>query len=309
MLAIAFRRLLAAIPTLAMILIAAFTLMHLAPGGPFTKERQVPPEIERRLEERYGLDRPLHEQILSYVAGVARGDLGPSMTYKDKTVLDIVAEGLPTSALIGASAMALALLCGVGFGVAAGLNQNRWPDAGLMGAAVLGVCLPPLVMGPILALVFGVNLGWLPTVGLHRDEFGVRFLVLPVLTLALPQIAIISRLTRAGLIEAMRGNAIRTARAKGLPEWRVVLRHALPVALLPVVSYLGPATAGVLTGSFVVETVFQLPGVGRQFIIGALDRDYTMVAGVVLIYAVLIILFNLIADLLYRALDPRARTA
>jgi oligopeptide transport system permease protein len=308
MIALAFRRLLAAIPTLAMILIAAFTLMHLAPGGPFTKERQMPPEIERRLVERYGLDKPVHEQLASYLVGLARGDLGPSMIYKDKDVLDIISEGFPTSALIGASAMALALALGVSLGVWAGLNQNKLWDSSLMAAAVIGVCLPPLVMGPMLSLVFGVNLGWLPTVGLHRDEYGVRFLVLPVLTLALPQVAIISRLTRAGLIEAMRANPIRTARAKGLPEWRIVLRHALPVALLPVVSYLGPAAAGVLAGSFVVETVFQLPGVGRQFIIGALDRDYTMVAGVVLLYAALIILFNLAADLGYRALDPRART-
>lgn len=303
------RRLITAIPTLLAIVIAAFVLMHLAPGGPFTKERQMPPEIERRLLAEYNLDQPIHEQLLRYLGGLARGDLGPSMTYKDKEVVDIIAEGAPTSAILGFSAMALALVVGCALGVYAAMRQNRGEDYAVMALAILGVCLPPLVMGPVMQLVFGVQLHWLPTQGLYRDEYGLVYLFLPILTLALPLIAVISRLMRASMIEALRSNAIRTARAKGLPERAVVWRHALPAALLPVVSYAGPALAGVLAGSFVVETVFALPGIGKQFVLAAQQRDYTLVMGVVIVYAILIILFNLIADLSYRWLDPRARSA
>jgi oligopeptide transport system permease protein len=306
MLALAFRRLLFAVPTLLAIIALAFALMHAAPGGPFTKERQLPQEIEQRLKAEYGLDLPVHEQFFRYVGGLMRGDLGPSMTYKDKTVADIIVEGLPTSAMIGVSAMLLALLVGGALGVAAALRQNRAQDYAVMAGAVLGVCLPPLVMGPLLQLAFGIELGWLPNAGLHRDQFHPAYLVLPVITLSLPLIATVSRLMRASMIETMRSNAIRTARAKGLPEAQVIWRHALPAAALPIVSYAGPALAAVLTGSFVIETVFQLPGVGRQFITGALTRDYTLVMGVVIVYAALIIVLNLIADLIYRVLDPQA---
>lgn len=308
MLAQAVRRLIVAIPTLLAIIAAAFVLMHLAPGGPFTKERQVPPEIERRLEQKFGLDLPIGLQLTRYLGGLVRGDLGPSMAYKDKDVVDILAEGAPTSAILGLSAMALALLIGGGLGIMAALRQNKAQDYLVMAFAIAGVCLPPLVVGPVMQLWMGVELQWLPTAGLHRDEFGLRYLILPVITLSLPLIAIISRLMRASMIEALRSNAIRTARAKGLPEARVVLRHALPIALLPVVSYAGPALAGVMAGSFVIETVFQLPGIGKQFVIAAQQRDYTLVMGVVLVYSLLIILLNLAADLLYRVLDPRART-
>jgi oligopeptide transport system permease protein len=307
MFALAVRRLVLAIPTLFAIIAAAFVLMHLAPGGPFDKERQMPPEIERRLVAEYGLDRPIHVQLFNYIGGLARGDLGPSMVYKDKNVIDIIAEGAPTSALLGVSAMVLALLVGGGLGVMAALRQNKTQDYAVMALAVAGVCLPPLVVGPLLQLGLGVQLQWMPTAGLHRDEYGLRYLVLPVLTLSLPLIAIISRLMRASMIEAMRSNAIRTARAKGLPELQVVLRHALPIALLPIVSYAGPALAGVMAGSFVVESVYQLPGVGKQFVLAAQQRDYTLVMGVVLVYSVLILVLNLAADMLYRVLDPRAR--
>lgn len=308
MFALAVRRLFFAIPTLFAIIAAAFVLMHLAPGGPFDKERQMPAEIERRLVAEYGLDRPIHEQLFSYIGGLARGDLGPSMVYKDKNVIDIIAEGAPTSALLGLSAMALALFVGGGLGVMAAIRQNRAQDYAVMALAVAGVCLPPLVVGPLLQLSLGVQLQWMPTAGLHRDEFGLRYLVLPVLTLSLPLIAIISRLMRASMIEAMRSNAIRTARAKGLPELQVVLRHALPIALLPIVSYAGPALAGVMAGSFVVESVYQLPGIGKQFVLAAQQRDYTLVMGVVLVYSVLILFLNLAADMIYRVLDPRARS-
>lgn len=309
MLAQAVRRLLIAIPTLLAIVAAAFVLMHLAPGGPFTKERQMPPEIERRLVEKYGLDLPIGQQLVNYIGDLVQGDLGPSMTYKDKAVVDIIAEGAPTSAILGLSAMALALLIGGGLGILAALRQNKSQDYLVMVIAIAGVCLPPLVVGPVAQLLFGVQLQWLPTGGLHRDEYGLIYLVMPVLTLALPLIAIISRLMRASMIEALRSNAIRTARAKGLPEAQVVLRHALPIALLPIVSYAGPALAGVMAGSFVIETVFQLPGIGKQFVIAATQRDYTVIMGVVLIYSFLIILLNLAADLTYRVLDPRSRTS
>lgn len=309
MLAQAVRRLIVAIPTLLAIVAGAFVLMHLAPGGPFTKERQVPPAIERRLVEKYGLDLPIAEQLARYVGGLFRGDLGPSMVYKDKTVADIIAEGAPTSAILGLSAMLLALVAGGGLGIMAALRQNRTQDYVVMAIAIVGVCLPPLVVGPLVQLIFGVQLRLLPTGGLYRDEFGLRYLILPILTLSLPLIAVISRLMRASMIEALRSNAIRTARAKGLPEAQVILRHALPVALLPIVSYAGPALAGVMAGSFVIETVFQLPGIGKQFVLAATQRDYTLVMGVVLLYSCLIIAFNLAADLFYRVLDPRARTA
>jgi oligopeptide transport system permease protein len=309
MLAQAVRRLFFSIPTLIAIVASTFVLMHLAPGGPFTKERQMPPEIERRLLAEYGLDLPVHEQLGRYLAGLAQGDLGPSMTYKDKDVLDIIAEGAPTSAILGLSAMVLALLAGGGLGVMAALRQNRAQDYLVMALAIVGVCLPPLVVGPLMQLFFGVEWRVLPTQGLHRDEFGLVYLILPVVTLSLPMIAVISRLMRASMIEALRSNAIRTARAKGLPEAQVIWRHALPVALLPIVSYVGPALAGVMAGSFVIETVFQLPGIGKQFVMAAQQRDYTLVMGVVLVYSFLIILLNLGSDILYRVLDPRSRTA
>jgi oligopeptide transport system permease protein len=307
MLTQAVRRLLLAIPTLLAIITAAFLLMHAAPGGPFARERQVAPEIERRLEAHYGLDRPVAEQLFGYVGGLLHGDLGPSMIYMDKSVLDIIAEGAPTSALLGISALVLALVVGGGLGVMAALRQRRSQDYLVMTLAIVGVCLPPLVVGPLLQLFFGVQLRILPSQGLHRDEFGLVYLILPVLTLSLPMIAVISRLMRASMIEALRSNAIRTARAKGLPESQVLLKHALPIALLPIVSYAGPALAGVMAGSFVIETVFQLPGIGKQFVTAASQRDYTLVMGVVLVYSVLIIAANFGADLLYRVLDPRTR--
>ena len=316
MLAQVVRRLIVAVPTLFCIIAAAFVLMHLAPGGPFTKERQVPEAIEQRLEAKFGLDLPIYAQLGRYLFGSAEsggglisGDFGPSMTYKDKDVVDIISEGAPTSLILGLGAMTFALLFGGTLGVLAALRQNKAQDYLVMAIAIAGVCLPPLVVGPMLQLLFGVEWRILPTQGLYRDEFGIRYLILPILTLALPLTAVVSRLMRASMIEAMRSNAIRTARAKGLPEMQVVWRHALPVALLPIVSYAGPALASVMAGSFVVETVYGLPGIGKQFVLAAQQRDYTLVMGVVLIYSFLIILLNLGADLMYRVLDPRARTA
>lgn len=307
MLSLTVRRLIVAIPTLLTIVAAAFVLMHLAPGGPFARERQMPPEIEHRLQAKYGLDKPIGEQLAGYISGLLHGDLGPSMKYVDKSVGDILIEGAPTSAILGIGAMLFALLVGGGLGIVAALRQNQGIDYAVMAIAIAGVCLPPLVIGPLLQLLFGVEWRILPTQGLYRDEFGIRYLLLPILTLALPLTAIVSRLMRASMIETMRSNAIRTARAKGLPEVQVILRHALPIALLPIVSYAGPALAGVMAGSFVVETVYGLPGIGKQFVIAAQQRDYTLVMGVVLVYSFLIIALNLASDLTYRVLDPRAR--
>lgn len=303
------RRLLVAIPTVLVIVTAAFFLMRAAPGNPFDTERPMPPEIRKNVMKAYGLDDPVHIQYLNYVADLVRGDLGPSLKYKDKTVADIIVEGAPVSAAIGVSALVIATSLGVALGVAAALRQNKTSDFLVMAVALVGISVPPFVVGPLLQLFFGLHLDWLPTAGLDRGRLTLDRMILPVITLALPQIAIISRLMRASMIEVMRSNYIRTARAKGLSEARVVFGHALRAALPPVVSYLGPAAAALVTGSLVVEQVFQLPGIGRQFIVGALGRDYTVVMGVVIVYASLIILLNLLADVVLAALDPKVKYA
>ena len=297
------RRLMVAVPTLFLVVTAAFFMMRAAPGNPFDSDRKLPPEVERSIMAKYGMDRPLGEQYVAYVGNVLQGDLGPSLKYKDKSVAELISEGLPTSAVIGLSALTLACLVGIGLGIVAALRQNQMIDNVTMAIAVLGVCIPTFVTAPLLVLVFAAKLGWLPTAGLN----GIRSLILPVAVLALPQIAIISRLTRAGMIEVLRSNYIRTARAKGLSEVRIVLRHGLRAAILPLVSYLGPACAGLLTGSLVIEKIFSLPGLGKSFVIGALQRDYTVVMGVVIVYAGLILLLNLLADIAYAMLDPRVR--
>ncbi|VAV87865.1 Oligopeptide transport system permease protein OppB (TC 3.A.1.5.1) [hydrothermal vent metagenome] len=301
------RRLLVAIPTLFVIITLAFFMMHAAPGSPFDLDRPLPARIKQRIEAAYHLDKPIYVQYGYYLKDLARGDLGPSMKYKDKNVSDLIREGLPVSATIGASAMLLALVLGGFLGSFAALKQNSGADYAVMGFSTTGISIPPFVVGPVLALVFGVYLHWLPTGGLDRGQITFRHLLLPVITLALPQIAIISRLTRASMIEVLRSNFIRTAHAKGLSETSVLVGHALRAAVLPLVSYAGPATAALLTGTLVVEQIFALPGIGRQFITGALQRDYTVVMGVVILYATLIILFNLLADLLYGVLDPKVR--
>ena len=306
------RRLMVIVPTLLLVTTLAFFMMRAAPGGPFEGDRKLAPEIERNVLARYGMDRPLPEQYLRYLGGVVRGDLGPSLKYRDKSVLQVIGEGLPKSMTLGISALVLATAAGVAIGVLAALRQNRAPDQAAMLLAVLGVCIPTFVTAPLLVLVFASRLGWVPTAGWPGPGLGLgglRYLILPVLVLALPQIAVISRLTRAGMIEVLRSNYIRTARAKGLPPHVVVLRHGLRAALQPLVSYLGPACAGLITGSLVVEQIFQLPGLGRSFVMGALQRDYTLVMGVVILYAALILLLNLAADLIQALLDPRVRLA
>lgn len=305
------RRLLVAIPTLFLVVTVTFFMMRAAPGGPFDGERKLSPEIMKSVQAKYGMDKPLAAQYGDYLVQVVQGDLGPSLKYKDKTVADIIGEGFPKSVIIGLPALIIAALLGVALGVAAALRQNRPPDYAVMTVAILGVCIPTFVTAPLLVLLFAAKLGWLPTAGWPSDtetfSGALRYLILPIAVLALPQIAIISRLTRAGMIEVLRSNYVRTARAKGLPEHSVVARHALRAAILPLVSYLGPACAGLITGSLVVEQIFQLPGLGRSFILGALQRDYTVVMGVVILYAALILVLNLLADMLYAALDPRVK--
>jgi oligopeptide transport system permease protein len=297
------RRLLVAVPTLFLVVTVAFFMMRAAPGNPFQGERKLTPEIEKAVMAKYGLDRPLPVQYASYLGDVLHGDLGPSLKYRDKTVGDIIAEGFPKSMTIGLAAIVAAMAAGVGLGIAAALRQNRSVDYVATTVAVLGVCIPTFVTAPLLVLLFASTLGWLPTAGWG----GVRNLVLPVVVLALPQVAIISRLTRAGMIEVLSSNYVRTARAKGLSERRIVVHHALRGAILPLVSYLGPAVAGLITGSLVVEQIFNLPGLGKYFVISALQRDYTVVMGVVILYAALILVLNLVSDVLYAVLDPRVK--
>jgi oligopeptide transport system permease protein len=305
MLSYALRRIAAIVPTLFVIVTLSFFVIRLAPGGPFDEEQALPPEVKANLEAAYGLDQPLLVQYGRYLRGLAQGDFGPSFKFKDFSVTELILQGLPISLMLGLSAVLLALLVGVPLGTLAALSQNSPTDYGIMGVAVLGIALPSFVTGPLFALVFGLYLGWLPVAGWETGE--LRYLVLPVITLALPVIAYIARLTRGSLLEVLRSNFVRTARAKGIGEARVVLRHAIRPALLPVVSYLGPATAFVITGSLVVETVFGLPGSGRYLVQGAINRDYTLVMGMIVVYGSLTLTLNLVADLLYGWLDPRVR--
>jgi oligopeptide transport system permease protein len=305
MLAYALKRFIGALPTLLVLIALAFFMIRAAPGGPFDAERALPAEIEANLRTAYHLDEPLIQQFGRYLVNLGKGDFGPSFQYKDYTVTELIMTGFPVSLRLGGLAMALAVLVGVSVGAVAALRQNSWLDHAVMSVSMTGISIPNFVMAPILILVFAILLGWLPAGGL--GDGSARNLVLPVVSLALPQIAYISRLTRGSMIEVLRSNFVRTARAKGLPERIVILRHALKPALLPVVSYLGPTTAALITGSVVIEQIFGVPGLGRYFVQGALNRDYTLVMGVVVFYGVLILVFNLMVDLLYALLDPRVK--
>jgi oligopeptide transport system permease protein len=276
----------------------------MAPGGPFDSEKILPPEIKANLEAKYHLDEPLLKQYFRYLGQIITLDFGPSFQYKDWTVNELIARGFPVSATIGAVAMLLAFILGTLIGIVAAMKQNSATDYSLMGVAMLGISIPNFVVAPLLILVVAVYAGWLPAGGW---DWSVQRMVLPVLTLALPVIAYIARLTRGSMIEVLHSNYIRTARAKGLPEYLVVLRHALKPALLPVISFMGPATAGLITGSVVIERIYSIPGLGSYFVQGALNRDYTLVMGVVVFYGVIIILLNFIVDILYAWMNPRIR--
>jgi oligopeptide transport system permease protein len=317
------RRLMGAIPTLFIIITISFFLMRLAPGGPFSRERSLPPEIEANLNKVYHLDDPLWLQFVNYLGDLLRGDFGPSFKYKDFSVGELIGGGFPTSLTLGGIAMLLALTIGVSAGTFAALRQNSRFDYGTMGFAMVGIAIPNFVVAPLLTLFIGLKLGgllvswklcgpsgssWLSWLCLPVGGWGsVKHMVLPIIALALPQIAAIARLTRGSMIEVLRSNFVRTARSKGLPEQITVARHALKAAMLPVVSYLGPAVAGIITGSVVIEQIFGIPGIGRYFVQAALNRDYTLVMGVTIFYGALIILLNLAADIIYGFLDPKIR--
>jgi oligopeptide transport system permease protein len=299
------RRLLGAIPTLFLVVVLAFLLVHAAPGGPFDDERALPAEIEANIAAAYHLDEPLPMQFLRYLAGVVQGDFGPSYSYRDYTVSELIGRSFPVSLRLGILAMLLATVVGVSLGIVAALRKNSPVDTLVMGFAMTGISIPVFVIAPVLVLLFAVKLQWLPASWTGGD--GASRLLLPVLSLALPQVAYVARLTRASLIEVLASDFIRTARAQGLGTAAIVRYHALKPAMLPVLSYMGPAVAAVLTGSVVVEEIFGIPGLGQLFVRASLNRDYTLVLGVVIFYAALIVLLNLVVDLLYAAIDPRIR--
>lgn len=280
-------------------------MVRAAPGGPFDDERTLPPEIEANIAKAYHLDEPLPAQFVRYLSGVLRGDLGPSYRYRDHTVSDLIGNAFPLSLKLGAMAMLLALLIGIAAGSFAALRRNSTVDRLTMALSMTGISVPVFVIAPVMVLLFAVKLQWLPA-GWSGNEGIARF-VLPVVTLALPQIAYIAKLTRASMIDVLASNFVRTARSQGLGAYAVIRYHALKPAMLPVLSYMGPAIAAILTGSVVVEEVFGIPGLGQFFVRGALNRDYTLVLGIVIFYAALIVLLNLVVDILYGVIDPRIR--
>jgi oligopeptide transport system permease protein len=298
-------RLLGAVPTLLVIITLAFLLLHAAPGGPFDAQRALPPQIKHSIEHAYHLDEPLYRQYLRYLGKVLQGDFGPSYQYRGTRVNDLIAEGFPVDLTIGGCALLFALLVGSAIGILAALRQNSTLDYLPMGAAMLGISLPSFVIAPVLILVFAVQLHWLPAGDWNGGA--PSHVLLPALALAAPYTAYVARLMRGSMVEVLHSPFIRTARAKGLRTGTIVMRHAMKPALMPLVSFLGPATVGIITGSIVIETIFGLPGIGRYFVDGALNRDYTVVMGVTILYGALILLFNLLADLAYALLDPRIR--
>lgn len=297
-------RLLQAIPVILAVITVTFFLMRVAPGGPFDGEKAVIPEVKAALEAQYRLDQPLLSQYLAYLRDLASGDFGPSFKYPGRSVNELIGAGLPVTAELGVYALLLATLIGALAGVIAALKPNTVQDYLPMSLAMIGICVPSLLLGPLLVLVFGIQLEWLPVSG-WGDIPGDK--ILPSITLGAAYAAYIARLARAGMLEVLSQDYIRTARAKGLPEWQVVVKHGLRGGLLPVLAFLGPAFAGLLAGSFVVETVFQIPGLGRFYVQAAFNRDYTMILGTSVFLSVLIVLFNLLSDLLAAALNPRLR--
>ena len=298
------RRLLSLVPTLFIIVTLSFFLIRVAPGGPFNRERDLPEAILQNILKRYHMDEPLMKQYTRYLGDVLRWDFGPSLKYRDRSVNEMIDNGMPVSALLGVSALSLAVFLGVGVGIISALKQNKWPDYTAMSAAVVGISVPLFVIGPVLQLFLAIRLKWFPP-GQWLDDHGLKAIILPAVTLAFPYFAYIARLTRASVLEVLRSDYIRTARAKGLKESVVIAKHVLKGALLPVVTYLGPALSGIVTGSVVVETVFVIPGIGRPFVQAAINRDYTLIMGEVIVYSLILVVANLVVDLVYGLLDPR----
>ncbi|MBU1294618.1 MAG: oligopeptide ABC transporter permease OppB [Gammaproteobacteria bacterium] len=299
------KRILEAIPTLLILITVSFFLMHSAPGSPFSSERTLPPEVLANINAKYHLDEPVINQYFYYLGGLLQGDLGPSFRYKDFTINELIAQSFPVSAEIGIWSFLVALLIGVGCGIIAALRQNSWLDYGVMGFANLGIVLPNFVLAPLCILFFSIYNHWLPPGGWNGGAW--PYLVMPVIAMSTSYIAQIARITRGSMIETMHSNFIRTARAKGLPKYRIIFQHALRPAMLPVVSYLGPAFVGIVTGSVIVDVYFGTGGIGQHFINGALNRDYSMVMGVTILVGTLTILFNAIVDILYAVIDPKIR--
>ena len=304
MLSYILRRLLAAVPVLLLVILITFVLVRLAPGGPFDEERNVPPQVLENLNKRYHLDDPIHQQFFTYLGNLLQGDFGPSYKYPNRSVTEIIETGVPITVELGFYALLFAVFVGGITGVFAALRPNTWRDYLPMSAAMIGICVPSFVLGPLLVLIFGIWFNWLPVAGwgsMPGDK------LLPALTLGSAYAAYVARLSRGGMLEVMSQDYIRTARAKGMPEWRVVMVHGLRGGLTPVIAFLGPAAAGLLSGSFVVETIFQIPGIGRFFLQAAFNRDYTMILGTTIFFATLIIIFNLITDIVMVWLDPKLR--
>ncbi len=297
------RRLLQTIPVLFVIITATFFMVRFVPGGPFTSEKALPPEILRNLEAHYGLDQPIWRQYTNYLGRILRGDFGPSFKYSNRTVNEIIGDKLPVSLELGGLALGVALLIGLPLGVLAAVRRNSWLDYLASSTGMLGICVPTFVLGPLLVLFFAIHLRWVNASGWY--DWTDR--VLPALTLGFVYAAYLMRLTRGGMLEVLNQDYIRTARAKGATETRIVLRHALRGGLLPVISFLGPAVAGILTGSFVIETIFQIPGLGREFVNSAFNRDYTLVLGTVILYASLIVVCNLAVDVVQVWLNPKLK--
>ena len=299
------RRFLSIIPTILIIITLGFFIIRAAPGGPFSSEKAVPPGVLENLMAKYHMDEPLYKQYFRFLWGVIQGDLGPSFVNKDFTVNELIALSLPNSVILGLTALGIATVFGVTLGTISALRQNSAIDYASMSLAVTGISVPNFVVGPVLMLVFAITLKWLPTSGWIDGRNGLKTLIMPAITLSLATFAFIARITRASMLETLRSDYIRTARAKGLSMPVIVFKHALKGALLPVVSYLGPACAGLVTGSVVVEQIFAVPGLGTHFIRSATNRDYTLIMGVVIVYSLILIALNFVVDIIYGFLDPR----
>ncbi len=299
------RRFIGLFPTLLIIITISFFIIRIAPGGPFDAEKTLPKQIMENIEKKYHLDEPLIKQYARYMISVMRGDLGPSYRYKDQDVNYYIGKSLPNSLVLGSIAMTLSLFLGITAGMISALRQNTWIDYLVMSIAVIGITIPLFVIGPVLVYIFAMKLGWLPTSGWITGRFGWVTIIMPVITLSADKFAYIARLSRASILEILRSDYIRTAKAKGLKTSTILIKHVLKGGLLPVVSYLGPAFSAILTGSIVVETVFRVPGLGKFFVQSALNRDYTLILGTVIVYSVILIIMNFIVDIIYAFLDPR----
>ncbi|MCQ2612418.1 MAG: oligopeptide ABC transporter permease OppB [Treponemataceae bacterium] len=300
-----FRRFLSLIPTMFLIVTLSFFLIRLAPGGPFSSEKKVTEEVMQNLLKKYHMDEPLVKQYLRYMNDVLHGDLGPSFKNKDFTVNELIMSNLPNSIMLGCISLAAALILGLSVGIVSALKQNTWVDYLVMSLAVIGISVPLFVVGPVLQYFFAMKLKWLPTSGWINSKNGLKTIIMPAITLSFPYFAYIARLSRASVLEVLRSDYIRTAKAKGLSQTKIMTRHVLKGAMLPVVSYLGPAFAGIITGSVVVEQVFLVPGLGNFFTKSALNRDYTLIMGTVIVYSTILVIMNFVVDIVYGLLDPR----